>query len=73
MSGLELLEAVRKDRTLQSIPFFMITAEADKKNIMKAIDAGVSNYIVKPFNIGTLKKKMSRISPFNKKNRKVAS
>lgn len=73
MSGLELLETVRKDRALQSIPFFMITAEADKENIMKAINAGVSNYIVKPFNIGTLKKKMGRILPFNRKNRKAAS
>ena len=69
ISGLELLKIIRSDQELRSIPFFMITAEADKENIMKAINEGVTDYIVRPFNIGTLKKKMDSLSKLKKKRR----
>jgi len=61
MSGIELLKAVRADERLKDIPFLMVTAEAEREKVIEAIKAGVSNYIVKPFNAETLKKKMEEI------------
>ena len=65
MTGLDLLKAVRADGKLKHIPFIMITAESKTENVVLAKQAGVSNYIVKPFNAETLKTKMaSVIGPF---------
>ena len=65
MTGLELLKSVRADAKLKHIPFIMITAESKTENVVLAKQAGVSNYIVKPFNAETLKTKMaSVIGPF---------
>lgn len=65
MTGLDLLKAVRADAKLKHIPFIMITAESKTENVVAAKQAGVSNYIVKPFNAETLKTKMaSVIGPF---------
>ncbi len=61
MTGIQLLREVRADARLKSMPFIMITAEAKKENVMAARQAGVSNYIVKPFNAATLKQKMSSV------------
>ncbi len=58
MTGIQLLREVRGDAKLKSIPFIMITAESKSENIIAAKEAGVSNYIVKPFNAETLKSKM---------------
>ena len=58
MTGIELLREVRADDTLKHIPFIMITAESKTENVIAAKEAGVSNYIVKPFNAETLKAKM---------------
>ena len=58
MTGIELLREVRGDKTLKHIPFIMITAESKSENVIAAKEAGVSNYIVKPFNAETLKAKM---------------
>jgi two-component system chemotaxis response regulator CheY len=58
MTGIELLRAVRGDDKLKHIPFIMITAESKSENVISAKEAGVSNYIVKPFNAETLKSKM---------------
>ena len=58
MTGLELLKEVRKSDKLKAIPFIMITAESKTENVVAAKQAGVSNYIVKPFNADTLKGKM---------------
>ena len=55
MSGLDLLREVRNDPKLMGIPFVMITAESKAENVVQAKEAGVSTYIVKPFNIETLK------------------
>jgi two-component system chemotaxis response regulator CheY len=65
MTGLELLRAIRQDPALKSIPVLMVTAEAQKENILEAVQAGVSNYIVKPFTAETLKEKIDKI--FDKK------
>ncbi len=58
MTGIELLREVRSDDKLKHIPFIMITAESKSENVIAAKSAGVSNYIVKPFNAETLKSKM---------------
>ena len=58
MTGLQLLREVRTDPKLKSIPFIMVTAESKSENVIAAKEAGVSNYIVKPFNAETLQAKM---------------
>lgn len=61
MTGIELLREVRSDGKLKSIPFIMVTAEDKTENIIAAKQAGVSNYIVKPFNAETLSKKITSV------------
>jgi len=61
MSGLELLKAVRADPELAHIPFIMVTAEGKRDNVITAKEAGVSNYIVKPFNAETLRQKVEAV------------
>ena len=58
MTGLQLLREVRADENLRTTPFIMITAESKTENVIAAKEAGVSNYIVKPFNAETLKTKI---------------
>ena len=55
MTGYELLQRVRSDDNLKHIPFIMVTAEAKSENVVAAKEAGVSNYIVKPFNVQTVR------------------
>jgi two-component system chemotaxis response regulator CheY len=61
MSGLQLLKEVRADGKLSHLPFVMITAESKTENVVAAKQAGVTNYIVKPFNAATLKTKLSAV------------
>lgn len=61
MSGMQLLTEVRADNQLKGVPFIMITAESKTENVVAAKQAGVSNYIVKPFNAATLKTKLSAV------------
>lgn len=61
MTGLQLLKEVRADEKLKPLPFIMITAESKTENVVAAKEAGVSNYIVKPFNAATLKQKMTSV------------
>lgn len=63
MTGLELLKAVRSNEATKDIPFLMVTAEAQKENIVEAVKARVSNYIVKPFTAATLEEKLVKIVP----------
>lgn len=58
MTGIQLLREVRADGNLKQTPFVMITAESKSENVIAAKEAGVSNYIVKPFNAETLKSKL---------------
>ena len=58
MTGLDLLHEVRADPTLAHLPFIMITAESKAEKVVTAKEAGVDNYIVKPFNAETLKAKI---------------
>ncbi|GGB25842.1 response regulator [Tistrella bauzanensis] len=65
MTGLQLLKEVRKDVKLKDTPFIMITAESKTENVLAAKEAGVNNYIVKPFNAETLKMKLTSVlGPF---------
>lgn len=61
MTGLQLLQEVRADAKLKSTPFIMVTAESKTENIVAAKQAGVSNYIVKPFSAETLKGKIEKV------------
>ncbi|GIL40239.1 response regulator [Roseiterribacter gracilis] len=61
MTGLQLLQECRKDAQLAKIPFIMITAESKTENVIAAKQAGVDNYIVKPFNAETLKSKVESV------------
>ncbi len=61
MTGYELLKRMRSDPTLNQTPFIMVTAESKTENVMAAKQAGVNNYIVKPFNAETLKTKIEAV------------
>ena len=61
MSGFELLKAVRSDGEVSKTPFLMVTAEALQENVVAAVKAGVSNYIVKPFTAEILNEKIAKI------------
>ena len=61
MTGYELLKVVRADDSLRETPFIMITAESKTDNVVAAKKAGVSSYIVKPFNAQTLKAKIDAV------------
>ena len=61
MTGYELLQQVRSDPGLERTPFIMITAETKSDNVIAAKQAGVSNYIVKPFNADTLRSKIEAV------------
>lgn len=61
MSGIELLRKVRASEEYADIPFLMVTAEAQQENIIEAVQAKVSNYIVKPFTPETLGQKIDKI------------
>ena len=61
MSGLDLLKNVRAGGDNAKVPFIMITAESKTENVIAAKQAGVNNYIVKPFNAETLKMKMTAV------------
>jgi two-component system chemotaxis response regulator CheY len=61
MSGLDLLKKVRDTQGLEKLPFLMITAEAEQGNVVIAVKAGVSNFIVKPFSAAVLKEKIDKI------------
>lgn len=61
MMGIDLLKKVRHDDRLKNLPFLMVTAESQKENVLEAITAGVSNYIVKPFTADVLQTKIEGI------------
>jgi len=61
MTGIDMLRAIRADEKLKAIPVLMVTAEAQQANLVEAIQAGVSNYIVKPFTAETMQEKLGKI------------
>lgn len=60
MSGLELLQKVRSDARHRKTPFIMVSGEAKAEFVIRARNAGVNNYIVKPFTLETLKDKIDK-------------
>ncbi len=58
MDGLEFLKKVRADNRFIKTPFIMFTTESEKPNIVAAINAGANNYITKPANTETIKRKL---------------
>lgn len=61
MTGIELLRKVRSSEEFGDLPFLMVTAEAQQENILEAVQAKVSNYIVKPFTAEVMKQKIDKI------------
>jgi two-component system chemotaxis response regulator CheY len=63
MTGYDLLKQMRSEPELAGTPFIMVTAESKTDNVIAAKKAGVSNYIVKPFNAQTLRTKIEAVFP----------
>ncbi|MFW0698485.1 chemotaxis response regulator CheY [Pantoea sp. R13S299] len=61
MDGLQLLQTIRADAAMNTLPVLMVTAEAKKENIIAAAQAGASGYVVKPFTAATLEEKLGKI------------
>ena len=61
MTGLELLKRVRAGGPHTAVPFLMVTAEAQKQNVLEAVQSGVSNYVVKPFTAEAIAEKLQKI------------
>jgi two-component system chemotaxis response regulator CheY len=61
MTGLDLLKNVRGTDGLKEVPFLMVTAEAQKQNVIDAVQAGVTNYVVKPFTAEAISEKLEKI------------
>jgi len=61
MDGLALLKAIRSDEALKNTPVLMVTAEAQKQNVIEAIKAGVNNYVIKPFTPEVIQQKIAKI------------
>ncbi|MEO5337036.1 MAG: response regulator [Magnetospirillum sp. WYHS-4] len=61
MDGLTLLKTIRSNPLIKKTPFIMSTGQKDQEKVREAIQAGVNNYVVKPFNVETLKKKMEAV------------
>ena len=61
MTGLELLKTVRASDEYKDVPFLMVTVETQKQNVLDAVQAGVSNYVVKPFTAEQISDKLQKI------------
>jgi two-component system, chemotaxis family, chemotaxis protein CheY len=61
MTGIDLLKNIRADPRLSGLPVLMVTAEAQREQIVAAAQAGVNGYIIKPFTAATLKEKLDKI------------
>lgn len=61
MDGLQLLRAVRAHPTARRLPFILLTGRGDRELVVKAAQAGVNNYLVKPFTADTLKQKIEQV------------
>jgi two-component system chemotaxis response regulator CheY len=60
LNGLGFVKAIRSMETYRNVPIIMITSEAAKYNVMEAIEAGVTNYVVKPIRAQALKEKLAK-------------
>jgi len=65
LNGEQLLSKVRGDKILHNLPVLMMSCEDDKAKIMGLIASDVTGFMMKPFNIGTLKKQLRLVQPKN--------
>jgi len=61
VTGLDLLKQVRAEEKTRGTPFVMVTAEAKVENVIAARQAGVNNYVIKPFTLAVLKQKLTSV------------
>jgi two-component system, chemotaxis family, chemotaxis protein CheY len=61
MNGLELIKTIRSTPSLKSLPILMVTTEGEKTKMVPVIQAGVNNYIKKPFTMNDVKTKIDQI------------
>ncbi len=61
LNGLDLLREMQGEIELKYIPFLMVTCETDEDAVLSAIQAGVTDYIIKPFSTSVLEKKIREI------------
>ena len=61
VDGLTFLKVVRKHPRTKTTPFIMLTGQSDREQVKQAIDAGVNNYVIKPFDAATLRKKVEAV------------
>ena len=61
LSGLDLLKAIRADDKMRKIPVLMVTSVDEKDNVIQAVQAGINDYILKPFSAEVLKNKIDKI------------
>lgn len=62
MTGIQLLDKVRSTELFRELPFLMITAESEMQNVTKAVQGGVSGFIIKPFTIDQVQKKVKSLA-----------
>ncbi len=60
-NGIEVLRTIRADARFQKLPFLMLTAEAYRENVLAAAQAGVTDYVIKPFTSDVLIEKLTQI------------
>jgi two-component system chemotaxis response regulator CheY len=58
MTGLDLLKKVRETEQTSKLPFIMLTAESESQQVLAAVQAKVSNYVVKPFTSAQILEKL---------------
>jgi two-component system, chemotaxis family, chemotaxis protein CheY len=61
IDGLTLLRVIRKHPKTSNMPFIMATGRSDKEQVKEAISSGVNNYIIKPFDASTMKKRIEAV------------
>ena len=61
MSGMELLEQIRKDPNLKQIPVLMVTEDGEQETIVAAVKAGLNAYVIKPVEVNDFAEKMEYI------------
>lgn len=61
MDGLGLLRAVRGHPVARKVPFILLTGRGDRELVVKAANAGVNNYLIKPFTADTLRQKIEQV------------
>jgi two-component system chemotaxis response regulator CheY len=61
MTGIEFIRSLRGNEKLPQVPVLMITSNAAKDDIVEALRAGVTNYVVKPFTSDTMREKIESV------------